>query len=90
MLPIEMEANDGFQTFANELRSPGQPVITPDALRVLWAATGVAGDRDRAIYWYRNTPIPDFQHQTAEHLVSTGRTDAVVAYLQSIESGSSG
>jgi hypothetical protein len=50
----------------------------------------VAGDRDRAIYWYRNTPIPEFRHQTAEHLVSIGRTDAVVSYLQSIESGSSG
>lgn len=61
-----------------------------DALRVLSAAMSMTGDRDRAIYWYRNTPIPEFKHQTAEHLVSTGRTDAVVSYLQSIESGSSG
>lgn len=90
MPPTEMEANDGFQTLADGLRSPGQPVITPDALRVLSAAMGIAGDRDRAIYWYRNTPIPEFQHRTAEHLVSIGKTDAVVAYLQSIESGSSG
>jgi hypothetical protein len=90
MLPAEMEANDGFQTFADELGSPGQPVITADALRVLSAAMGVTGDRDRATYWYRNTPIPEFQHRTAEHLVSAGKTDAVVAYLLSIESGSTG
>ena len=38
----------------------------------------------------RNTPIPEFHHRTAEHLVSTGKTDAVVSYLLSIESGSSG
>lgn len=118
-----------FQSFADELRSPGQPVIAPerfaaamqlrqqdlaqlahvhrttvaeaptnarlqafmrDTLRVLSAAMGVAGDRDRAIYWYRNAPIPEFQHQTAEHLVSAGKTDAVVSYLLSIESGASG
>jgi Protein of unknown function (DUF2384) len=129
MLTADMEVDAGFQTFADELRSPGQPVIAPerfaaamrlrqqdlaqlahvhrttvaeaptnaklqafmrDALRVLSAAMAVAGDRDRAIYWYRNTPIPEFKHQTAEHLVSTGRTDAVVAYLQSIDAGWSG
>ena len=90
MLPTEMEANDGFQTLVGDLRSPGRPVITPDAMLVLSAAMVIAGDRDRAIYWYRNTPIPELQHRTAEHLVSTGKTDAVVSYLLSIESGSSG
>lgn len=124
-----MEMDAGFQSFAEELRSPGQPVIVPerfaaamrlrqqdlaqlahvhrttvaevpgnaklqgymrDALRVLSAAMGVAGDRDRAIYWYRNTPIPEFLHLTAEQLVSTGKTEAVVSYLMSIESGSTG
>ena len=125
----DMEADAVLQNFADELRSPGQPVIAPerfaaalhlrqqdlaqlahvhrttvaeaptnaklqsfmrDALRVLSAAVAVTGDRDRAIYWYRNTPIPEFQHRTAEHLVSTGKTNAVVTYLLSIESGSSG
>ena len=59
-------------------------------MRALSAAMGVAGIRDRAIYWYRNTPILEFQHQTAEQLVSTGKTEAVVSCLLSIESGSSG
>jgi hypothetical protein len=124
-----MEAQTGFQTFADELRSPGLPSIAPerfaaalhlrqqdlaqlahvhrttvaeaptnaklqhfmrDTLRVLSAAMAVAGDRDRAIYWYRNTPIPEFRHKTAEQLVSTGKTDAIVSYLVSIESGSTG
>jgi uncharacterized protein (DUF2384 family) len=61
-----------------------------DALRVLSAATDVSDDRARAIYWYRNTPIPEFEHRTAEQLVSAGKTDAVVSYLLSIASGSSG
>jgi Protein of unknown function (DUF2384) len=129
MLTADMEVDAGFQTFADGLRSPGQPVIAPerfaaamhlgqqdlaqlahvhrttvaeaptnarlqsfmrDTLRVLSAAMAVNGDRDRVIYWFRNTPIAEFQHQTAEHLVSSGRTDAVVSYLLSIESGWSG
>lgn len=63
------------------------PTFMRDALRALSAAMGVAGIRDRAIYWYRNTPIPDGRHLTAEHLVSTDEPNAVDFYLVSIESG---
>lgn len=61
-----------------------------DTLRVLSAAAAVSGDRARTIYWYRNSPIPEFEHRTAEQLVSAGKTDAVVSYLLSIASGSTG
>jgi hypothetical protein len=61
-----------------------------NALKVLTAALEVAGDRDRAIYWFRSVPIPEFDHQTAEELVGMCRTDAVLRYLTSIASGSSG
>jgi hypothetical protein len=30
MLPADMRVDAGFQTFADELRSPGQPVIAPE------------------------------------------------------------
>jgi hypothetical protein len=61
-----------------------------NTLRVLSAASEVQGDRQGAIYWYRNTPIPDFGHRTAEQLVSEGKTDTIISYLTSIASGSSG
>jgi hypothetical protein len=61
-----------------------------EALRVLSAAVDVARDRERAIYWYRNSPIPEFQHRTAEQLVADQKADAVLSYLASISSGSSG
>jgi len=61
-----------------------------EALRVLSAAFDVVRDRQRAIYWYRNSPIPEFQHRTAEQLVAERKTDAVLSYLASIGSGSSG
>jgi Protein of unknown function (DUF2384) len=61
-----------------------------NSLQVISAALEVAQDRDRALYWYRNAPIPEFEHRTAEQLVADQKTDAVLAYLQSIRSGSSG
>jgi hypothetical protein len=61
-----------------------------NSLKVISAALEVAQDRDRALYWYRNVPISEFGHQTAEQLVAGQKTDAVLAYLQSIGSGSSG
>lgn len=61
-----------------------------DTLRVMSAAVQLSNDRDSAIYWFRNVPLPEFEHRTAEQLVSSGKTDAVVSYLMSIESGSTG
>jgi len=61
-----------------------------EALRALSAAYEVTHDRDRSIFWFRNTPIPEFGHRTAERIVAEGNTDAVVSYLASIANGSSG
>jgi hypothetical protein len=61
-----------------------------EALRALSAAYEVTQDRDRSIFWFRNTPIPEFGHRTAETIVAEGKTDAVIAYLTSIAAGSSG
>jgi hypothetical protein len=118
-----------FMSFAEEFRTPGQPMIQPErfaealhwrvqdlaklagvhrttvtetpsnarlqrflreALRALSAAFEITHDRDRSIFWFRNSPIPEFGHQTAETLVAEGKADAVVAYLTSIAAGSSG
>jgi uncharacterized protein (DUF2384 family) len=61
-----------------------------ESVRVLAAATEVSGDQGKAMFWFRNEPIRDFGYQTAEKLVSAGKADAVIDYLQSIESGSTG
>ena len=61
-----------------------------ESLQVISAALEVAQDRDRAFYWYRNAPIPEFGHRTAEQLVADHKTDTVLAYLQSVRGGSTG
>ena len=61
-----------------------------DEQRVMTAAIEVIQDWDRAIDWYRNTPIPEFNDQTAEQLVAHHKTEAVLTYLRSISAGASG
>src|ERR1039458_10093362 len=61
-----------------------------EAIQVLSAALEVAQDRDRALYWDRNAPIPEFQDRTAEGRVALRRTDSVLAYLRLVSGGSTG
>jgi len=49
-----------------------------EALRALSAAYEITYDRDRSIFWFRNTPIPEFGDRTAEQIVAEGKTDAIV------------
>lgn len=61
-----------------------------EALRVLRAAHDLSGDITRAIFWYRNEPLPPFGYKTAEQLVSEGRTEDVLRYVGSLEAGAAG
>lgn len=61
-----------------------------DARRVISAAMEVQPDRSHALYWFRNAPSPEFSHRTAEQLVSRGKVDAIISYLESTGSGSTG
>ena len=61
-----------------------------NVVRVLSAATSLTGDVDRALFWFRNEPIAEFDHLTAMQLVEQGRVQAVVDYIESISSGAAG
>ena len=61
-----------------------------DSLRALTAAYELSGDRGQAIYWFRNVPLPEYGHRTAEELVSMGRIDTVLKHITQLASGSSG
>lgn len=60
-------------------------------VRVLSAAADANdGDILGAISWFRDCPIPELQHKTADELVTEGRADSVLAYLESIAAGYAG
>ncbi|MBY4947675.1 MbcA/ParS/Xre antitoxin family protein [Cupriavidus respiraculi] len=62
-----------------------------EVVRVLTAATDAAeGDRARAIFWFMNTPLADFDYRTPEALVSAGKAQVVIEYIESIKGGAAG
>lgn len=74
-------------------RAPGSEVVQRflrEALRVIRAAVDITGDVDRALFWYRNEPLPPFGYRTAEQLVVEGRTEDVLRYVMSLEAGAAG
>jgi hypothetical protein len=61
-----------------------------DMLRVLAVATEMTGDPKRAAFLLRNEPLRAFSYKTADTLIQEGRTDAVIAYLESLAGGAAG
>jgi Protein of unknown function (DUF2384) len=57
-----------------------------DKDRIMSAAEAVSGDHDKAVWWLCQ-PLAAFAGKTALELVAEGRTDDVIGYLQSCESG---
>jgi hypothetical protein len=62
-------------------------VVTGEALRAIQAVVDISGDLPRALFWYRNQPLQPFADKTAEQLVSEGRTDDLIRYIESISAG---
>jgi hypothetical protein len=62
-----------------------------DSLRVLRAAWDASGhDMDKAKFWFKNEPLPEFGYKTAETLVAEGRADDVIRVIESYEAGATG
>lgn len=61
-----------------------------ESLRVIRAAVDVAGSVEKAIFWFKNNPIPTFDYKTPQDLVSERLTDELIRYAQSLHGGFSG
>ena len=59
-------------------------------VQVVRAAVDVAGSVEDAIFWFRNHPLPTFDYKTSQQLVSEGRTEALIRYIQSLQAGFAG
>ncbi|TJY57436.1 DUF2384 domain-containing protein [Sinimarinibacterium sp. CAU 1509] len=77
-------------TVRNNPNSPDLQRFMRDSVRVLQAAADLRGSVGDALFWFRNHPIRDFDRKTADLLVSEGKTDAVLGYLDSLEAGATG
>lgn len=77
-------------TVARTPESEGVQRYLRDSIRVVRAAADVSHSIEKAIFWYKNHPIPTFDYKTAQQLVSEGRTDDLIPYVQSLQTGFSG
>lgn len=92
-LPIQGLANLAGvhrNTLSSKPTSPKLQAAMVDINRVLSAATELTGSVDRALFWFRNHPISEFDHFTAMQLVEKGKAQAVVDYIESISGGAAG
>jgi len=58
-----------------------------ESVRIIRAATDISGSVENAIFWFKNNPLPVFDYKTPQDLVSEGRTEALVRYIQSLQAG---
>ncbi len=61
-----------------------------ESVRVVRAATDIAGSVEEAIYWYKNNPLSTFDYKTPQDLVSEGRTETLIRYIKSLQAGFAG
>jgi uncharacterized protein (DUF2384 family) len=71
-------------------KSPQLQKYLRESIRVLAAASDLVGSASKAAFWYRNQPLSDFEYKTAEVLVSEGRAEDVLRYIDMLSAGSAG
>jgi len=62
--------------------SPKLQSAMRDVLRVLSAAQQHHGDLNKALFWFRNFPIPQFGHATPIELVAQGKAQLLIEHLE--------
>lgn len=70
--------------------SPKLQEALGDVVRVLSAASQLTGDVDKALFWFRNQPIPEFGHRTPMQVIEQGKVQPLVDYIDSISAGPAG
>lgn len=61
-----------------------------ESVRVMRAAVDITGSVEKAIFWFKNNPLATFDYKTPQELVSEGRTDTLIRYIQSLQAGYAG
>lgn len=77
----------------NTLRNPASERVQSklrEMVKVITAAAALTGDLSKAIYWFRNEPISDYDQKTPAELVAEGHVEAVLSYLRDLENGARG
>lgn len=77
----------------NTFRNPSSPNVQEglrEIIRIITIAERLTGDTDKAIYWFNNEPLADYDSQTPAELCAAGQHGAVLAFLAELEHGANG
>lgn len=77
-------------TITHPCRDDPLQVFLRDAMRILGAAAEINDNLPDVLFWFRNEPVPPFDYQCPEQLVSAGRTDDLLRFVQSLKTGGLG
>ncbi|OHC74973.1 MAG: DUF2384 domain-containing protein [Rhodospirillales bacterium RIFCSPLOWO2_12_FULL_58_28] len=90
LLTLAAQAHVHRNTISRSPASESVQRFLREALRVIRAAADLSGEVNKALFWYHNEPLPPFGYKTAEQLVSDGRTEDLLRYIESLEAGAAG
>ena len=87
---LALRAHVHRNTVRNAPESEKVQAYIRDSVKVLRAVTDMGTDMTNAIFWFKNEPLSTFNYKTAEEVVSEGKTEQLIAFLQSWEAGAQG
>ncbi|MDF5950468.1 DUF2384 domain-containing protein [Pseudomonas aeruginosa] len=87
---LALRAHVHRNTVRNAPESEKVQAYIRDSVKVLRAVTDMGTDVTNAIFWFKNEPLSTFGYKTAEEVVSEGKTEQLIAFLQSWEAGAQG
>lgn len=90
MQTLAAKAHVHRNTIDRAPESEGVQVHLRDSLRVIRAAVDISGSVEKAVYWFKNNPLPTFDYMPPQDVASEGRTDNLVRYVQSLQAGFTG
>jgi hypothetical protein len=64
-----------------------QIIMSDPESQILAQAIEMTGSRAYAEFWLRHQPIPAWNGKTAQNLLSEGKADQVLAYLDAVKAG---
>ena len=73
-----------------DFNSPRFQTYMRQPIAVLREALALNEDEALVLQWFREIPLPEFGMKTPATLVSEGKVESLLRYIQSIASGSSG
>jgi hypothetical protein len=90
MQAIATQAHVHRNTLSRAPESASVQGFLREALRVIRAAADISGSVEKGIFWFKNEPLSVFDYKTPQMLVSEGRTEDLLRYVQSLDAGFAG